>query len=169
MLKREIKGYPSGWLMGDWLGVPEAQVAELIKNFNKEWEFGCLPPLAGSVEVLRNLHSNQFRFAAITCCDIDSTTKALRKANLYHVFGSIFSEVICLPLGHDKTPALELYDQENVVAWIEDKPEAAMAGKKLGFDTFLMRASHNRKYENENPDHFRYVNNWSEIEDHLLR
>jgi hypothetical protein len=164
-LGREIVGKPASWEMASWLGVDSTEEsAKMIHDFNHgEWEFGCLPPTALAEKVLPKL-AKDFEILAITCCSTDPATVALRKANLYHVFGPIFSDVVCQPLGTKKIENLLKHKHRNVVAWVEDKPEAALHGHEMGYPSFLIHQDHNKDYREKNLEGpLNHVTNWAAI------
>jgi hypothetical protein len=141
-------GLPSSWDMSDWLGTTPEESEKLVKDFNhNDWRFGALPPTANSQVFLPALHKRGARIAAITCCSHNESAIALRKANLFHVFGDIFETVICQPLGTSKLSNLSLFKNEKVLAWVEDKPSAAIEGHNLGFTSYLINQSHNLQAE----------------------
>jgi hypothetical protein len=65
---------------------------------------------------------------------------------------------VYLDCGADKDEALAKY-KETGCYWIEDKPENAMAGQKVGLNSLLMAHGHNVNYDGA---HVR-VQNWKEI------
>ncbi len=164
-----LEGRPHAWDMIDWLRVDSIDtVNSMVAEFNQtRWEFGCLPAIAKADQIVDKIDKDRFDVVAITCCSIDTTTVSLRRANLYHVFGDVFQDVICLPLNTSKKEALSKFKDKDVVAWIEDKPSAALDGKELGFKSFLIRCEHNRKFEDENPEALNYVTDWLEINNAL--
>ena len=165
VLGREIVGKPATWDMSEWLGVATPEIAtQMVDDFNHtDWRFGTLSPIANAQIFLPALHKRGFEIKAITCCSHNDGAIALRKVNLYHVFGDIFSEVICQPLGTHKTENLKRFKDRNVVAWVEDKPSAALEGYALGYPTFLMEQDHNLEYRKGNPTNITVVDDWCHI------
>ena len=170
VLNRNISGQPSTYDMTEWLGLKTYdEVEKYITLFNEgEWEFGCLPEMANSVNNLQKIHNSNVDIIAITCCSIDKATKSLRHANLFHTFGPIFKEIVFLPLGTSKINELEKFKDRNVIGWVEDKVSAAYEGKELGYDTFLIKSEYSKKHELENPRDLQYVNTWDEITPKIL-
>ncbi len=170
VLGREIVGLPASWDMSEWLGVPkDGTASQMVDDFNHgKWEFGILPPVADANIFLPTLHKRGFEVIAITCCSVDPATVALRKANLYHVFGDIFTDVICQPLGTKKHENLKRFTTRNVVAWVEDKPSAALEGYDMGYPSYLIHQDHNKEHREKNKDDgLIHVESWMEISDHL--
>lgn len=158
------KGIPNTWNMEKWLSIPLEEIKILIEEFNcNSWEFGCLPAINKANEILPLIHKSGVEIIGITCCSTNSKVTALRRVNLYHIFGNIFSHIDFLPLGYHKKEALAKYDPSNTIAWVEDRASAALEGMELGFNTFLMRKEHNRDHEAMYPKMFQYVNDWEEI------
>jgi hypothetical protein len=80
--------------------------------------------------------------------------------NLNKLFGdTAFELVTCLETGADKHEALEPY-RDSGCWWVEDKPENAEVGHKLGLRSILVEHGHNMNHVNE---HFPVVKNWREI------
>jgi len=137
------------------------QMEKIIKTFNKRWEFGTLDPLPNAVESLAKLKKLNFSFVAISSCSTDLATIALRRSNLFWVFGDVFESVHCINLGESKETHLADY---NPTWWIEDKFENASAGLKYGHKPILINQPSNQgKYH----DDILRVNNWCEIYEHI--
>ena len=140
----------------------------LVKTFNESAAIGFLPPLRDAQYYVKKLHEkHQYRFVAITSLSIDPYAKKLREQNLDKIFGpNTFKEVICLECGADKDEALaEAAAIYPGAVWIEDKPENADVGAKLGFYTFLVEHGHNMKYRGK----ARVVKNWEELYKKILK
>lgn len=164
-LNVSLDDYPASWGMTEWLGLPEQDIAKLVDKFNHHsWEFGTLKPILNSNKVLKELHKQDFRFVAITCCSDRKPTVLLRKANIYHVFGDIFEDVICLPLGASKLDVLKKFES---TFFIEDNYKYASEGKKAGHDIIMVKQQHNRKYRKNNEIPF--VDDWEQIKDIILK
>jgi len=65
---------------------------------------------------------------------------------------------LCLDTGADKHDALSEY-QDTECYWIEDKPENADVGHRLGLRSILVEHGHNMHHECPYP----VVKNWREI------
>jgi hypothetical protein len=166
VLGRKITGLPQGWEMAEWLGVAGPKESnQLVHDFNHgSPEFGRLPPLA-EAEIYVPYLAKYCDIVAITCCSTDPTTVALRKQNLDYVFGkNTVKDLICQPLGTNKIDNLSIFKDRNVIAWVEDKSEAAIHGHELGYRSFLMKQDHNKAYREANPNGpLTYVSSWREI------
>lgn len=165
VLNKDIPDNPQSWDMSGWLGVTPDESSQMIYDFNHgEPEFGKLPPTANA-EKFVPLLAKHCDIVAITCCSTDSKAVALRKQNLESVFGKgIFQDIICQPLGTDKIDNLSVFLDRNVVAWVEDKHEAALHGHFMGYRSFLMEQSHNKLYRDQNPHGpLLHVKSWEDI------
>jgi hypothetical protein len=90
----------------------------------------------------------------------DPNAAKLREMNLNKLFGeTVFEKVICLATGADKDHALYPY-RDTGCWWVEDKPENAEVGAKLGLNSLLMEHGHNMHHYHED---IRVVKNWQEI------
>lgn len=137
------------------------EMEKLIKTFNKHWEFGTLEPLPYAVECIKKLRKKHYTFVAITSCSTDPATIALRKTNLYWVFGDIFEAVHCINLWESKETHLANY---NPTWWVEDKFENAVAGLLYNHKPILMSQPYNK---NKNHEEIVRCNDWREIYDHI--
>ena len=87
--------------------------------------------------------------------------KLKREENLKREFGeTVFERIECLDCGADKTEALKRYEDSEFI-WVEDKPENAEVGAKLGLKSFLLNQPYN-KYYNVN-DNVTRVKNWKDL------
>jgi hypothetical protein len=112
---------------------------------------------------VKRLHEeHRYVFHCITSVSTEPNAVKLREMNLRKLFGkTAFERVVCLPTGADKHEALSEYKNSGLY-WIEDKPENAHVGHKLGLRSILMEHGHNMAhYHPEIP----IVKNWKEIYD----
>ena len=146
--------------IGERYGITQDQGRKLIKLFNESAAIGFLPPLRDAMYYVKRLHEEHgYRFHCITSLSRDPNAQKLREMNLAKLFGdTAFEEVICLDTGADKHNALEPY-RDSGCWWVEDKPENAEVGLKLGLRSILMEHGHNMNHECPYP----IVKNWREI------
>ena len=78
--------------------------------------------------------------------------------NLHKLFGNAIESVICLDCGAPKDNALAPYEGSGLY-WIEDRPENADIGHRLGLNTLLVEHGHNMNHQCPYP----IVKNWKEI------
>lgn len=146
-----------------WIGWEKEVTRDIIDEFNeRSWEFGCLPPYLDSQEYVAKLADDGYRFVAITSCSSNPQTVALRKANLYHIFGDVFDDVHCVPLFQSKDTHLADY---RPTFWIEDTPANAESGLKFGHKPLLVDRKASEGYAH--PEITR-VQNWEEIYDIIM-
>ena len=132
----------------------------LVRAFNESASIGFLPPLRDAIHYVRKLHEEHgYIFKVITSLSTDKHAVRLRTKNLSKLFGTAIDDVICIDTGADKDEALEPYRDSGYV-WIEDKPENADLGVRLGLDVYMMEHEHNMHHENED---IKVVKNWKEI------
>ena len=139
----------------------EAQGRKLIKIFNESAAIGFLPPLRDAMYYVKRLHEEHgYVFHCITSLSLDANAGKLREMNLRKLFGkTAFERIVCLETGADKNEALEPY-RDSACYWLEDKPENAEVGHKLGLRSILVEHGHNMNYVNEQ---IPAVKNWREI------
>lgn len=138
----------------------EKDAKKVVKTFNESAAIGFLPPLRDAMYYVKRLHEEHgYVFHCITSLSTDVNAKRLREMNLRKLFGkTAFEGVTCLATGADKDSALEPYTGSNLW-WIEDKPENADLGHRLGLRSILMEHGHNMHHECPYP----VVKNWREI------
>lgn len=139
--------------------VNENEVKKLAKFFNESATIGYLPPLRDSVYYVKRLYEEHgYRFRVITSLSLNKHAKLAREYNLKTLFGDAIESVICLSTGADKDQALAPY-KDSGLFWIEDKPENAELGHKLGLRSILIEHGHNMNYLCT----YNLVKNWREI------
>lgn len=159
-LNRPIRGQSGDWDMSGWLGTTKAEAEAMVTEFNEgDFLFGTLKPLPHAKAAVKTLADKGYSFVAITSCSPSPITHALRKANLYNVFGDVFTEVVCLALGESKLPHLKRFGPAH---WVEDKFSNAIHGLEAGHTSYMIRAHHNLKFEAEKAP-LNWVNDWREI------
>ncbi len=132
---------------------------KVVKQFNESAAIGFLPALRDSTYYVKRLHEEHgYRFRVITSLSLDKDAQRLRDMNLRKIFGNAIESVICLDTGADKDQALEPY-KDSGLWWIEDKPQNADVGHKLGLSSLLVEHGHNMHHNCPYP----VVKNWKEI------
>lgn len=110
---------------------------------------------------IKRLHEEHgYRFHAITSLSLDPNAQKLREMNIHKLFGpTAFERIVCLDTGAHKDEALEEYEGTGCW-WIEDKPENAEAGYRLGLKPLLLEHGHNMQYYHHG---ITTVKSWKEI------
>lgn len=143
----------------------DVTIDEIIKNIAKfndgHWEFGTLKPIEGTQESLNELNDMGHSFVAISSCSINPVAIALRKANIYNVYGDIFDAVHCVDINESKETHLADYEP---TFWIEDNFKNCTDGLKYGHKCLLLSYSWN---EEDNHDDIIRCNNWEEITEYI--
>ena len=147
--------------IGKRYGIDHEQGRKLIKIFNESAAIGFLPPLRDAMYYVKRLHEEHgYVFHCITSLSLDANAGKLREMNLRKLFGkTAFEKITCLETGADKNEALEPY-RDSGCWWVEDKPENAEVGHKLGLRSILVEHGHNMNHVNEQ---IPVVKNWREI------
>ena len=164
MEQHGFEAVPGGTLnykIGERYNISNNQGHKLIKMFNESAAIGFLPPLRDAMHYVKLLHERHgYVFHAITSLSLDPNAGKLREMNLRKLFGeTVFEKVVCLDTGADKDEALEKY-RGTECFWIEDKPENALLGHKLGLKAIIMEHGHNMHYYHDN---IPVVKNWREV------
>ncbi len=137
----------------------EKDAKRIVRTFNESAAIGFLPALRDSVHYVKRLYEKHgFQFRVITSLSLDKNAQKLREMNLRKLFGNAIESVICLDTGADKDEALLPY-KDSGMWWIEDKPQNADVGHRLGLSSLLVEHGHNMHHECSYP----VVKNWKEI------
>ena len=157
----EVPGSKLHYDMSIRYGTSKEQIRRLIKIFNESASIGFLPALRDSVYYVKRLHEEYgYRFHCITSLSRDENAQKLREMNLNKIYGSTaFERIVCLDTGAHKDEALSEY-ADTGCWWIEDKPENALAGWKLGLKPILLEHGHNM--DHDHPDVY-LAKNWKDI------
>jgi hypothetical protein len=149
--------------IGARYGIDWPQGKKLIKMFNESAAIGFLPPLRDAMYYVKRLHEEHgYVFHCITSLSLDPNAQKLRSMNLDKLFGStVFEKIVCLDTGADKDQALEPY-KDSGCFWVEDKPENAETGFRLGLRSILVEHGHNMTHAHAG---IPIVKNWKEIYD----
>jgi len=142
--------------------LPQGFSKTLIKIFNESAWMGYLEPVPGSVETVKKLAEEGYKFTVITSQTKDPYATKLRKQNLLNHFGDVFKDFVFLDTGGGKMEALTKYKSTNQF-WIEDKPNNAFDGAVAGLVALLLDLPHNAGYNSDNELPVRRVMNWQEI------
>jgi len=137
----------------------EKDARRVVRTFNESAAIGFLPALRDSTYYVKRLHEEYgYQFRVITSLSLDKDAQRLREMNLRKIFGDAIESVICLATGADKDEALAPYEGSKMW-WIEDKPQNADVGHKLGLKSILVEHGHNMDHMCPYP----VVKNWKEI------
>jgi len=136
----------------------------VVAEFNDSASIAFLPPLRDAVYYIKRLNMlHGYRFHCITSLSEDKYAQRLRTQNLELLFGKeIFDEFVYLPCGADKDEALAKYKGTECF-WVEDKPENAEVGEKLGLNSILVAHEHNAYYDGDIPRFWK----WKHIYNHI--
>ena len=146
--------------VAETFGIDKQAAKKLIREFNESARIGFLPGLRDSIKYVKKLHDEGYVFHCITSLSTDYYAGKLREYNLETLFGKgVFEKVVCLDCGADKDEGLAPYKDSGCI-WVEDKPENAECGLKLGLRSVLIEHDFNKDYVNENIPKFK---NWKDL------
>ncbi len=123
-------------------GLTTDQVISHVNEFNESDAIRSLEPYADSVEYVKKLSEQGFRFTVISALTGNAKARQNRWINLQSVFGDVFEDLICLPIMTNKSVALEPWKGTNHF-WIEDHVEQALAGLNQGLRPILVSHPYN--------------------------
>ena len=148
-------------------GLEKKEGKRLIRMFNESAWIRKLPPLRDAIKYVRKLHEEHgYVFHVISSLSEDQYAQHLRTKNLREMFGNtVFEKYVYLDTGADKDHELNVYANTGCY-WVEDKPENAETGQRLGLQSVLMEHGHNKNSVMSN--HYGLitrVSNWKEFYD----
>ena len=141
-----------------WEGTRE-QMKTLTWHFNMSAWMRYLEPLRDSVEIIKKLGQEGWKFIAITSMHTDEYSHKLREQNLQDLYGNVWEKVICLLTGADKDQALLPWKDSGYV-WVEDKFTNAVLGADMGLQSVLMKHDFNAYMDDTRVTK---VDNWQQI------
>ena len=129
-------------------GLSKPEKRRLVRMFNESAQIRKLPPLRDAIKYVRKLHEEHgYVFRLISSLSNDEYSQHLRTKNLRELFGStVFERYTYLDTGADKDEVLTEYEGTGCW-WIEDKPENAELGHRLGLTSIIVDHPHNTDYE----------------------
>ena len=154
--------------MAGQFGISQEEANEHVRIFNNSMYIAHLTPFRDAISCIRYLHENHgFVLHVITALSTEPRAYKRRLKNLYNVFGAnVIDRLICTDPEHpDKTPYLEEYEGTGCL-WVEDSPKNAIAGAKLGLNTYSINHSHNIDHVYNPVLKIETVHNWKEIIEH---
>lgn len=143
-------------------GIPLPQAHKLIREFNESPLIAELAPFADSVEYISKLVDSGFRFIAVTSLSDAPMAYKHRSTNLSNIFGDVFDEINCLPMGACKSEILKRW-KDTGYFWIEDHSQQAEAGHRVGLKTILINHPYNAYYISNLFPTVSYITPWKEI------
>lgn len=165
----EVTGLPSNYSLRDWIPAPEYMRKQMLERFNQSWQFGCLKPAPGAVDAIRKLMEyNQdaetpIELIVLSKCGNNNVTTPLRKANLTHVFGIVFNEVIIINGDESKKHYLKkLKRHRDILLSVDDFVGNILDMENINVPSVLIDQPHNRDVSIEHP-HLKVSKNWDDI------
>ena len=141
-------------------GFTEEVGDQLTLDFNKSEAMKSLPPYRDSVDYVRKLAAEGWKFVTITSQTSDAQGQMYRMENLNTVFGpNIFIKHHILETSAPKQDVLAEY-KDSGLYWIEDKWTNAVAGADVGLNTLIMKHEYNAYMKDSR---IRHVDNWQQI------
>lgn len=156
-----VKGLPTSWDLGPWLGVADNRVRTLIDEFQSSDRYRYLEPMEFSRTALRIAKNRGYDIVGITACGTHSKVVSARRQNINDLYGDVFSDIICVNHGIDKEPHLKKLFRPGDI-WVEDNVPNAMTGHAIGYRTFVIDQPHNRAYRISHPE-LEFVQDWIDL------
>lgn len=149
---KQVIGKSLTWGLCDWLDIEEGKDREVLEAFMGSWQCGALDPLPGTTRVLPKLLQQGYDIFVVTACGQDPQVHALRKANLYHVFGDIFEQIMFVDFEGSKVDCLDkISETHDIHAFVDDKYQNIKEAQDAGYyeACVMIKQPHNRQYREE--------------------
>jgi len=155
-----VPGKENEYNVGKKYGLNKVDKERIVRIFNESATIRKIPPLRDAIKYVKKLHEEHgYVFRVISSLSDDQYSQHLRTKNLREMFGStVFESYVYLDTGADKDEALAQY-KDTGCYWVEDKPENADLGLKLGLESILFQHDHNKSYHGLAPT----VKNWKQV------
>jgi len=155
-----VPGKENEYNVGKKYGLNKVDKERIVRIFNESATIRKIPPLRDAIKYVKKLHEEHgYVFRVISSLSDDQYSQHLRTKNLREMFGStVFESYVYLDTGADKDEALAQY-KDTGCYWVEDKPENADLGLKLGLESILFQHGHNKSYDGLAPT----VKNWKQV------
>jgi beta-phosphoglucomutase-like phosphatase (HAD superfamily) len=143
-------------------GIELKEQWKLVREFNEGPIIENLEPFADSVQYINQLVEDGFKIVIVTSLSNAPQAIEYRTKNLHKIFGSVFEEIKCLPIGSIKYKELLRWKDKGYF-WIEDHEHQAIAGYQAGLRAVLIDHPYNQHFFTED---FARVSNhrpWEEI------
>lgn len=154
--------------MAETFNITKDEANEHVRIFNNSMYIAHLTPFRDAIASVRYLYETHgFVLHVITALSTEPEAYKLRMQNLHEVFGAnVIDRLVCTDPEHpDKTPYLEEYKNTNCI-WVEDSPKNAIAGAKLGLNTYSINHSHNTDFKYDDDMNIECVDDWQGIISH---
>ena len=166
----ETKGHPKiadtedDYSMAIRHGVNTLTAQALIKEYNEGPCIADLEPFADSIEYVKKLADDGFRFIVVTSISDAPEAKFYRTKNLAKLFGDVFDDIHCITMGASKAHILMNWADTGYF-WIEDHMRQAEAGYEAGLKTILIDHPYNTHYNTDLFPKVSVTTPWKEIYD----
>jgi len=154
--------------IADQFGISKEEADMHVRIFNNSKFISRLTPFRDAIASIKYLHENHgFVLHVITALSTEHEAYEMRLQNLHEVFGAnVIDRLVCTDPEHpDKTPFLDEYKDTNCI-WVEDSPKNAIAGAKLGLNTYSINHSHNADFKYDDDLNIECVDDWQGIISH---
>lgn len=139
-----INKYPSQWVY-EHSELPD--YATSTKKFTGSYDFAGIEAVKNAVLGVNKLKQANFKLHVITSITDDRLTKLYREKNLQYIFGDVFDDITCLPLGYDNKK--EYYQNVPKGTVIDDSPFNIKDAIACGHEGIFIAVSQNKEWYNQ--------------------
>lgn len=139
-----INKYPSQWNFN------HKDIDSYVKSsdmFTKLYEFCSVDPMPYAIEGVHKLKKANFNLFIVSSISEDSIAKTYRKKNLMHIFGDVFKDITCLPLGYNNKKEYYQTIPKGIV--IDDSYHNVLDAIDCGHEAILIAIPQNKNWQIE--------------------
>jgi beta-phosphoglucomutase-like phosphatase (HAD superfamily) len=142
-------------------GCTREQALHEVEAFCEADVFKTLPPILGSLGVIRRLKALGWRVVAITSCHASPEARRNREENLAILYGIEPQDVIFAGLMGDKRKILANFPP---AIWVDDHYRHIEEGLDAGHKCFVIDMPYNQQESNNNNPLVERISHWMQIE-----
>jgi beta-phosphoglucomutase-like phosphatase (HAD superfamily) len=142
-------------------GCTRDQAMHEVEAFCEADVFKTLPPILGSLGVIRRLKANGWHVVAITSCHASPEARRNREDNLKLLFGIEPADVVFAGLMGDKREILARFPS---AIWVDDHYRHIDEGLAAGHKCFVIDMPYNQQESNKTNPLVGRIHHWAEVE-----
>ena len=139
-----INKYPSQWKYENG-ELPDYKAS--TEKFTGSYDFAGIEAVKNAVSGVNKLKQANFKLHVVTSITDDRLTKLYRKKNLQYIFGDVFEDVTCLPLGHNNKK--EYYQSVKKGIVIDDSPQNIIDAVACGHEGIFIAITQNKEWHDK--------------------
>ena len=136
-----VNKYPSQWVY------EHSELTDYntsTEKFTSSYDFSGIEAVKNAVLGVNKLKQANFKLHVVTSITDERLTKLYRQKNLQYIFGDVFEDVTCLPLGHNNKKDYYQSVPKGIV--IDDSPHNIMDAVACGHEGIFIAIAQNKEW-----------------------